>query len=75
MPGSQRIKGQSRLVNYNLSPLGGAGLGVPYTPAPPPRPEEGAFRRKLAFSRRKVLVGVGVGAGEATRSSSVLAAN
>lgn len=36
VPGSLQIKGQSRLVNYNLSPLGGAGRELSASPAPPP---------------------------------------
>lgn len=70
VPGSQRIKGQSRLVNYNHAPLGGAGQGVRRIPRPTPKAWGGGVPKETGFLQ-KILMGVG----EDRRSRSVLRAN
>lgn len=58
MQGNLQIKGQSRLVNYNLSPVGGAGQGVQRIPRPTPK-AWGRGVPKETGSRPKILLGVG----------------
>lgn len=53
-----QIKGQSRLVNYNLSPVGGAGQSVQRIPRPTPK-AWGRGVPKETGSRPKILLGVG----------------
>lgn len=56
VPGILRIKGQSRLVNYNFFPLRGAGQGIGRIPHPTRQAWGGALGRKPALSRPRLWV-------------------
>lgn len=59
VPGSLQIKGQSRLVNYNLSPLGGAGQSVQRIPRPTPQAWGGGVPKETGSLPTKDSVGGG----------------